>query len=127
MGQHQSTELDKFQLSFLSTKDNKYVNAKPYKINKALNVYYVYFKINDFSLNYIINSTVEVYISNQFDSSTNLRNEDILKTNITNNTKSNVIDKKQYYDIEYTTANSNKIIFRSSDVTQKTFEVVYVI
>jgi len=127
MGQNQSKELNKFQLSILSKKDNKYINTNAYKITNALNVYYVYFKINDISLNHIINNNVEIYISNQFDVSSNFKNEDILKTNISNNTKLNIINKKRYYDIEHTTNNSNKLIFRSLNVIQKTFDVIYII
>jgi len=126
MGQKQSTLLDKYQLSFLLKRENKYINTKPYKINKAMNVYYVYFKIPEYSLNYIINSEIELYISNRADASSNLISEDTLKTLIKNTTKTNLIEKTQYYDIDHTTEQDKKVIFRSSDLSAKSFDIVYI-
>lgn len=127
MGQNQSSELNKFQLSFLIKRENNYVNIKPYKITKALNMYYVYFHIKDYCLNHIINSDVELYISNIADISSNQITEDVLKTKIKNTTISNLIEKKQYYDIIQVTEKSKKVIFRSSNVSAKSFDIVYVL
>jgi|TARA_B110000971_G_scaffold130718_2_gene133723 hypothetical protein len=126
MGQSNSKDLNKFQISFSCNKDNKVINTKAYKINKALNVYYIYFRIKDYSINYILNSDIELYISNICDINSNLTNEDTLKMNMTNNTTTNIIDKKKNYDIEYSTTKSKKVIFRSFDQMMKSFDIVYI-
>ena len=95
-------------------------------MNDALNVHYVYFHIKDYSINNIMNCDFELYISNRTDLSTNLINEDVLKGKIINNTRINVIDKKSYYDIEYVTNNSKKVIFRSAKLSDKSFDIVYI-
>ena len=126
MGQSNSKDLNKFQIPFSCNKDNKVINTKAYKINKALNVYYIYFRIKDYSINYILNSDIELYISNICDINSNLTNEDTLKMNMTNNTTTNIIDKKKNYDIEYSTTKSKKVIFRSFDQMMKSFDIVYI-
>ena len=128
MGQKQSSDLDKYQLSFVvNSSANKYTNTKPYKLTKALNVYYVYFKISNYSLNDIINRDIELYISNRMDASSNMISEDVLKTKIENETKINIIEKQEYYDMEYVTSNSKKVIFRSHNMMMNSFDIVYVI
>ena len=126
MGKQQSKELDKYQASFLLKNQNKVINIKPYKMNDALNVHYIYFHIKDYSINNIMNCDFELYISNIIDLSTNLINEDVLKGKIINNTRINVIDKKSYYDIDYVTNNSKKVIFRSAKLSDKSFDIVYI-
>ena len=126
MGQLQSKELEKYQLSFISKFDNKCINKSAYKVNKALNIYYIYFHIENYSINTLINSEFDLYISNTCNINSNILNEDKLSDSIHNKTKLNVIDKKSYYDIEYITSNSNKVIFRSLDLSKKSFDIVYI-
>lgn len=128
MGQKQSTEFDKYQLNFLLKKENKFINTKPFKINKAMNTYYIYFKIDDYTLNHIINCEIELYISNLNKQTTsNLISEDVLKTVVNSKTELNKINKDQFYDIIHITDNSKKIIFRTKDVTVKSFQIIYVL
>lgn len=128
MGQKQSKEFDKYQLNFLLKKENKFINTKPFKMSKAMNINYIYFNINDYSLNYIINSEIEIYVSNlDKETSSNLISEDILKTIVNNKTKLNKINSDQFYDITHVTDNSKQIIFRTKDVSAKSFQIIYVL
>ena len=126
MGLQQSKDLNKYQLSFLVSKDSKYSNSIAYKVNMALNIYYIYFHIDSYSLNYLINSDIELYITNICSSNSRYINEDVLKTTVKNETKINVINKKTYYDMEYITNKSNKIIFRSPNLMTKSFDIIYI-
>ena len=98
---------------------------KSYNITTSQNIKYVYFKIEGLKLSDIIPSVVTIFISN-FDK-TNQLVEDKLNHLIIDNSVKNNINNVIYNDIKYSTENNNNIIFRTPNIQNTGFVIVYVI